>query len=71
MICPEIRTKKGELMAFLTIEDFTGEIECVAFPSVYEKHKEMLQSDQTVVVKGRLNNRNNEKSLITEAVKAL
>jgi DNA polymerase-3 subunit alpha len=46
--------RTGAFMAFLTIEDIYGTIECVAFPSVYEKVKGAIDNDKIVIVKGRL-----------------
>ncbi len=47
-------TKNGQRMAFVTIEDVTGSIECLIFPKVYEASKACLLEDAIVVVSGRL-----------------
>ena len=31
-------TKKGAYMGFLTLEDLTGQIECLVFPKVFERY---------------------------------
>jgi DNA polymerase III subunit alpha len=51
--CRTIRTKKGELMATFTLEDLTGAVETVAFPSVYAKYGSLLSRDIPVLVGGR------------------
>ncbi len=66
-----ILTKKGDQMAFLRIADFSGSIETVIFPKLYAKHKELLQNETCIGLKGRLSKRNGELSIIAEAVKAL
>ena len=39
-----IRTKKGDVMAFLTVSDEEGDIEAVVFPNVYKNHSADLES---------------------------
>jgi DNA polymerase-3 subunit alpha len=50
----EIMTKKGDRMAFLTLEDFGGKIEVVVFPKSYEKCKDSVRTGNVVVVKGQV-----------------
>lgn len=45
--------KKGNTMAFITIEDFTGKAECVVFSSVYKKCEELISEESMVLVKGK------------------
>lgn len=47
-------TKSGTYMAFVTVEDMYGSVECVAFPKVYEKIKHFLASDVVVTLKGKI-----------------
>lgn len=46
--------RTGTYMAFMTIEDVYGSIECVCFPSAYEKYKAEINNDKIVKVKGKL-----------------
>jgi DNA polymerase III alpha subunit len=41
-------------MAFITLEDIYGSVECVAFPAIYEKIKGAIANDKVVTLKGRL-----------------
>ena len=50
----EIKTKKGDLMAFITVEDLTGTTEVTVFPSLYASVSVMLKSDDPVLVTGTL-----------------
>lgn len=50
----EIMTKKGDRMAFATLEDFGGKIEIVVFPKSYEKCKDSIRVGNVVVVKGQI-----------------
>ncbi len=50
----EITTKKGDRMAFITLEDFGGKIEVICFPKCYEKCKDSVRVGNVVVVQGQL-----------------
>ena len=53
-------TKKGAYMGFITLEDLTGQIECLVFPKVYERYQGMMAVDDLVVLHGRLSIREEE-----------
>ncbi len=53
-------TKKGGYMGFLTLEDLTGEIECLVFPKVFERYQGQVQVDDMVVLTGKLSIREDE-----------
>ena len=53
-------TKKGAYMGFITLEDLTGQIECLVFPKVYERYQGMLAADDLVVLSGKLSIREEE-----------
>ena len=57
------RTKKGDLWAIVTVEDLEGAIECLFFPSAYETVRHALAHDTVVVVKGRVNRRDDTPSI--------
>jgi DNA polymerase-3 subunit alpha len=46
------RTKRGEKMAVLTLEDQTGSIEVVVFPDAFERYSPLLKSDEPLLVTG-------------------
>lgn len=50
-------TKNGDTMAILTLEDTEGSIEIRVWPNVYEKNKEKIVEDKIVIVKGRVDQR--------------
>ena len=65
-------TRKGDLMAFATLEDMTGQIECLVFPRVYEKYQPLLQEDTAVVISGKISVREEEApKLLVERVARL
>ncbi len=53
-------TKKGDYMAFVTLEDMTGQIECLVFPRVFEKYRALLNVDAAVVISGKISVREEE-----------
>jgi DNA polymerase-3 subunit alpha len=64
-------TKKGDRMAFLKLSDYESTIEAVAFPRTYTEYREVLQPDTCVAFKGKLNERNGEKSFLVDKAKRL
>ncbi len=60
----------GATMAFLTLEDIYGSVECVAFPAIYERAKAILAVDGIVSVKGKLDlSKPDEPTIILDTVK--
>ena len=53
-------TRKDERMAFFTLEDAGGEIECLAFPKVYAQDGDLIRTDNAVFVEGNLSVREDE-----------
>ena len=64
-----IRTKKGEVMAFLTLSDESGEIEAVAFPAIYKRFSLHLKKGAILLVEGNYDiRRDNRGQLIIKNV---
>ncbi len=55
-----LMTKRGEMMAFFTIEDFTGNLSCIAFPKTYHRFQDLLQLDQVLIIEGKTNSQEDE-----------
>jgi DNA polymerase-3 subunit alpha len=53
----QMTTKKGEPMVFAGLEDVTGSCEVVAFSSVYVHARELLMQDRVIIVKGRVDHK--------------
>jgi DNA polymerase-3 subunit alpha len=45
--------KRGNLMAFATIEDFTGKAECIIFSDAYKKYANILVMASIIMVIGK------------------
>lgn len=50
----ELTTKKRDLMAFASLEDMYGNIEMVIFPSTYKQYRNLIEDDNVLIVKGKL-----------------
>lgn len=59
-----IQTKKGDPMAFLTIEDKTALVEVVVFPQVFAKHAELFQKERLVVLEARVDHQEDTVKLL-------
>ena len=60
----------GATMAFLTLEDVYGSVECVAFPAIYERSKAAIAVDKIVSIKGKLDlSKPDEPTIILDSVK--
>ncbi|MBQ3019854.1 MAG: DNA polymerase III subunit alpha [Clostridia bacterium] len=50
----KLKTRSGSFMAFVTVEDLYGSIECVCFPKVYDKIRNFLDADTVVSLSGKI-----------------
>ena len=65
----QIFTKSGQPMYFLTLEDLTDNVEVIVFPTVLEKYKELVEEDKIIIVKGRLDRKEDQIKLIAIELK--
>jgi DNA polymerase III alpha subunit len=56
----EILTKKGDPMAFVGLEDVSGQTEIIVFPKSYETLREYLIEDSVILVSARVSRRDDE-----------
>jgi len=63
-----IKTKKGELMAFVMIEDMHGFVETIVFSSVYAKTSDQLFEDNPVIIEGRVQKDEKSAKIIAETI---
>ncbi|MEK4084824.1 DNA polymerase III subunit alpha [Psychrobacillus sp. FSL K6-1415] len=61
-----IRTKKGEAMAFLTVQDDTGSLSVTLFPEEYAKYNLLLKEQGMLVITGKSERRNGRSQIITK-----
>lgn len=63
-----IRTKKGDAMAFVNLQDDTGPVSVTLFPEEYAKFNALLQEDAILEVQGTIENRMNRTSVICKNI---
>lgn len=63
-----ITTRKGEPMAFVMLEDLAGTVEVVVFPTVFRKNASALKQDQPLLIRGRVNAREDEVKVLAEEI---
>ncbi|MBX3048884.1 MAG: DNA polymerase III subunit alpha [Anaerolineales bacterium] len=61
-------TKRGKMMAFVTIEDPFGTIDTIVFPGVWEKFGNLVQNDKVLVMEGKLDPQSGETKLLVDKV---
>ncbi|WBW99736.1 DNA polymerase III subunit alpha [Oceanirhabdus sp. W0125-5] len=65
-------TKRNDLMAFIKIQDVYDEIEGIIFPKTLREYEEKIYEDNIVIIKGRINIREEEKpKLICENIRVI
>ena len=65
-------TKRGDMMAFVQLEDLYGVTECLVFPRVYERVNGQLDTERPVILSGRLSVREEEApKLLLESARPL
>jgi len=62
----EITTKNGQKMAFIKIEDQSGEIEAILFPSSYQRTLGLWERDKVILARGKISAKDREGNLSDE-----
>ncbi|MBQ9728869.1 MAG: DNA polymerase III subunit alpha [Clostridia bacterium] len=66
----KLKTRSGAMMAFVTVEDLYGSVECVCFPKVYEKIRNFMVEDKVVYVSGKISIQDEKQpSIIVDVMK--
>jgi len=66
-----LRTKKGDLMAFVQVEDLQGMAEVIVFPDTYAECEELLQEDNPVLVQGQAQKEENAVRVVADKIIAM
>ena len=62
----QITTKNGQNMAFLKLEDRSGETELVIFPNLFKEKGDILLRDHVIMAEGRISSRDKNGTLLQE-----
>jgi DNA polymerase-3 subunit alpha len=64
-----IKTKKrGDLMAFVTLEDLHGSVEATVFSSLYVKVHDLLTDDRPILIQGQLQKDENSVKILADTI---
>ena len=63
-----IKTKKGDLMAFVTLEDLHGSVEIIVFSTLYAKVYDLLTDDSSILVRGHLQKDENSVKILADTL---
>ena len=66
-----LNTKKGNQMAFATIEDIQGSIELVIFPKVWEKLGGLVKMDAILLAEGKVDAESADPKILVDVIKPL
>lgn len=66
-----IRTKKGEAMAFITLQDETGRISCTLFPKQYITSNNELVEMALLQLEGTVEHRKGQPQILVQQTKKL
>jgi DNA polymerase-3 subunit alpha len=64
----KVTTKKGDMMAILTLEDITGTVGAVMFPRTWDGYRHMIEEDAVVIVMGKADTSRGDLQIIVESV---
>ncbi len=62
-------TKRNKSMAFVSIEDISGQIELVVFPKVWEKFRTLVDIDNLLIVEGKTDTERGEPKILADSIK--
>lgn len=61
-----IRTKKGEVMAFIRMSDATGEMDGVVFPETYRRYSSICNAGEILLITGNVEDRAENRQFIIQ-----
>lgn len=61
-------TKRGQPMAFVTLEDMQGNFDLVVFPRTWEAYRELLDHDAIVLIEGKVDAARGEPKILVDRV---
>ncbi len=62
------RTRKGEMMAFVTLTDAFGDMDLVFFPKTWENYSSLVDTGVALLVEGKLQHRDTSVSVLVDSV---
>lgn len=69
--CKQLKSKKGDLMAFLTVEDLLHAVEVIVFPDTFTRCHHLLNSTETLIIQGTVQADERGAKIIAESIELL
>jgi DNA polymerase-3 subunit alpha len=69
--CKQLKSKKGDPMAFITVEDLLGAVEVIVFPNTFAECYSLLSSSETIIIQGTVQNDERGPKIIAESLELL
>ena len=63
-----IHTKRGDLMAFVTLDDLHGSVETTVFSSVYAEARQLIAEDAALLIQGRIQRDENAVKMLADSI---
>jgi DNA polymerase-3 subunit alpha len=63
-------TKKGDNMAFVQLEDLSGQLEAIVFPRTYQEVQKLLIENQLVMLEGKVDKSDDKIQIIIETMES-
>jgi DNA polymerase-3 subunit alpha len=69
--CKKLKSKRGDPMAFLTLEDIVDSVEIIVFPETYARCEEILSSTDPLIVQGTVQQDERGVKIIADSIDSL
>ncbi len=69
--CKQLKSKKGDPMAFITVEDLLNSVEVIVFPDTFSRCYQILSSSEPIIVQGTVQNDERGAKIIAESLELL
>ncbi len=69
--CKKLKSKRGDPMAFLTLEDIVDSVEIIVFPEIYARCEEILSSTDPLIVQGTVQQDERGVKIIADSIDSL
>jgi len=67
----EITTRKGDRMAFVTLEDLRGSVELIVFSDVYKEKNHLIKGEDPIFVEGKVDAGEDQSKIIVTDIKTI
>lgn len=69
--CKQLKSKKGDPMAFLTMEDMFESVEVIVFPDTYSRCHQLIESTDPIIIQGTIQKDERGPKIIADSLYSL